>query len=93
MKDAWVDSYWFSLVPATQAVLQACSDHTFRNHPLFTKQVVCAQPLEDGRRTLNDFTLKIRRQGQPTETRVLQSEEERDGVLAELFNIDLNAHP
>jgi arylamine N-acetyltransferase len=93
LHDVWTDQYWFTLAPTTPAVLQACAEHSFRHHPLFTRKVVVTLPLPDGRVSLNDWTLKTRRAGQPTEERLLASEAERDAVLADVFGIDLGAYP
>lgn len=88
---AWTDVYYFNRSVVLQSVINACAEASFRGHPLFTRRLVVTMPLLDGRMTLADFTLKIRRQGEPTERRELGSEEERDAVLAEVFGINMDA--
>lgn len=90
IKGNWYDMYWFSLTPVTQQVLVACSDSSFKRHPLFTKHMIVSRVVPSGRISLQDFVLKKRLAGQPTEQRQLQSEEERDAVLKEVFGMDLS---
>jgi arylamine N-acetyltransferase len=82
--------YWFALTPVTQEVLAACTENSFRRHPLFTKHLIVSRVVPGGRISLQDFVLKKRLAGQPTEQRELQSEEERDAVLQELFGMDVS---
>jgi arylamine N-acetyltransferase len=90
IKGVWGDMYWFSRVPVTPSVLKACSDHSFNSHPLFTQHMVVARTLPGGRLSLYDFVHKRRMDGQPTQERQLQSEEERDAVLQQDFGLDLS---
>lgn len=90
VKDTWTDMYFFGLTPVTNTVLQACSDYSFRHHPLFTKHMLVSRVLPGGRVQLMDFVLKTRLEGQPTQERRLESEEERDEVLQEVFGLDLS---
>jgi arylamine N-acetyltransferase len=85
----WVDVYYFTRTLVTQPVIAACAEASFRSHPLFTNHVVVTKPLADGRVTLLDWVLKVRKNGQVVEKRELSSEEERDAVLVEVFGINL----
>lgn len=82
--------YWFHLAPVTSTVLQACSEYSLRHHPLFTKHLIVSRVVPDGRVQLFDMVLTTRREGQPAEERQLQSEEERDAVLQDVFGLDLS---
>ena len=88
---AWVDLYYFDLSAATESDFEAQSFAVAHNHSLFTKQYVVTMPTEDGRLTLVDYELKIRRAGHPTEVIHLSSDEERDQVLEQRFGIDVTA--
>jgi hypothetical protein len=85
----WVDVYYFTRTLVTQPVIAACAEASFRSHPLFTNHVVVTKPLADGRVTLLDWVLKVRKHGEVVEQRELASEEERDAVLVEVFGINL----
>jgi arylamine N-acetyltransferase len=87
----WVDVYYFTRTLVTQPVISACAEASFRTHPLFNNHMVVTKPLEDGRATLMDWVLKVRRNGEVVERRELASEEERDAVLADVFGINLEA--
>lgn len=89
VKGQWVDVYYFTRTLVTQPVISACAEASFRGHPLFNNHMVVTKPLEDGRATLMDWLLKVRRNGVVVEARELKSEEERDGVLADVFGINL----
>lgn len=91
VKGNWEDVYYFNRGVVTHTVIAACAEASFRSHPLFTKHMVVTRPLPDGRMSLTDFVLKVRRQGRPSEQRQLSGEEERDGVLAEVFSINMAA--
>jgi arylamine N-acetyltransferase len=82
--------YWFSLTPVTSTVLQASSEFSFKNHPLFTKHMIVSRALPHGRVMLYDFVLKTRLEGQPAHERKLLSDEERDAVLQDVFGLDLS---
>lgn len=90
VKGTWRDMYWFHLAPVTSTVLQACSEYSLRHHPLFTKHLIVSRVVPDGRVQLFDMVLTTRREGQPAEERQLQSEEERDAVLQDVFGLDLS---
>jgi arylamine N-acetyltransferase len=90
VKGAWRDMYWFALAPVTNTVLQACSDFSFKQHPLFTKHMIVSRVVPDGRVQLYDMVLTTRRAGQPAEEQHLQSEQERDAVLQDVFGLDLS---
>ncbi|KAF6255321.1 hypothetical protein COO60DRAFT_1462259 [Scenedesmus sp. NREL 46B-D3] len=85
----WVDVYYFTRALATQPVIAACAEASFRSHPLFSNHVVVTKPLPDGRVTLMDWELKVRKDGTVVEQRVLTSEEERDAVLEDVFGLNL----
>jgi arylamine N-acetyltransferase len=92
VKGHWVDLYYFDLAAATQADFEVENSYLALNHPLFSKQLVVTMPMEDGRRTLVDYDLKIRRKGQPVQIVKLQSDGERDDALWEHFGIDVTAN-
>jgi arylamine N-acetyltransferase len=87
--DKWVDVYYFTRTLVTQPVITACAEASFRTHPLFNNHMVVTKPLEDGRATLMDWVLKVRKNGVVVERRELATEEERDAVLAGVFGINL----
>jgi arylamine N-acetyltransferase len=91
IKNTWVDLYYFDLSAATDSDFEAQSFAVSHNHSLFTKQYVVTMPTEEGRLTLVDYQLKVRRAGHPTQVIHLSSDEERDQILQQRFGIDVTA--
>ena len=92
VKGHWVDIYYFDLAAATQEDFEAENFHLAHHHPLFSKQAVVTMPTEEGRSTLVDYDLKIRRKGEPVQIVQLRSDGERDEALWEHFGIDVTAN-
>lgn len=93
IKGQWVNTYCFT-VDEVYPIDFVVANHYTATHPdsKFTKQVVCNRRTEDGGYYLAGVELK-RRQGQVSETQVIQSPEEYLAILKELFQLEIERVP
>ncbi len=87
----WADEYQFFVQPRKLAdFTPGCRHHQMSPESSFTRNRLCSLATPEGRITLSNQTLKIRRDGQITET-ILPDENAVRAALQAHFGVDLDA--
>jgi N-hydroxyarylamine O-acetyltransferase len=89
--DGWQDQYSFRLTPVEASDLEMANHWTStRPGTRFTTLRILSRALPDGRAGLIDRRLSVTRSGRPEEREISDAAEYR-AVLADMFNLPLNA--
>lgn len=89
VRDQWESLYSFSLHPCQPVdYLYASYFHSHSPDSIFMQRRICTMPTRDGRKTLVDYSLSVRRNGKSEKTQA-ESDSDVTNVLREHFGIIL----